>query len=230
MHTGTGRVVELILADGRRYGRLACPEHLIPAPGKYLLASNGPDLVLPVPIFYTDSAPGGFIAPVPASWMPGAVLFLRGPLGRGFSLPTAARKVGLIALDGSSARLRGLIPQALKQNASVVLVCDSIAEDLPDEVEIQPILALEEILRWADFVAIDVQREEFLRSMERLRKENTVSFLGSSQILIHTPMPCGGIADCGVCAVVTRSGWAMACKDGPVFDWKDIKDSDEPRV
>jgi ferredoxin len=40
------------------------------------------------------------------------------------------------------------------------------------------------------------------------------------QMLIHTPVPCGGMADCGICAVTLRSGWKLACKEGPVFDWK----------
>jgi NAD(P)H-flavin reductase len=36
--------------------------------------------------------------------------------------------------------------------------------------------------------------------------------------LVVAPMPCGGLAECGVCAVTTRRGWKLACKDGPVFD------------
>jgi hypothetical protein len=35
-------------------------------------------------------------------------------------------------------------------------------------------------------------------------------------------MPCAGLADCGVCAVELRRGWKLACKDGPVFDLRDI--------
>src|SRR5512142_3424813 len=119
MHTGTGRIVEVILRDGGRYARLSCPENLIPAPGQYLLASDGSDPVLPVPIFYTDSAPGGFICTASEKWAPGQMLSLRGPLGRGFTLPASARKVGLVAFDDSPARLRGLIQPALQQNASV---------------------------------------------------------------------------------------------------------------
>src|SRR5574338_1452999 len=98
MHTGKGQVLELILEDGSRYVRVACSPNLIPAPGQYLLASDESNAPLPVPLFYTDSAPQGFIAEAPATaaWSPRFMLHLRGPLGRGFSLPLAARRVGLV--------------------------------------------------------------------------------------------------------------------------------------
>src|SRR5687767_7862509 len=141
MHSGKGQVLELILEDGRRYVRVSCPPNLTPAPGQYLLASDGSDSPLPVPLFYTDSAPRGFLAAAPAlaAWTPGITLHLRGPLGRAFSLPLAARRVGLVAFDDSSARLRGLIQPALKQSAAVALVSRSAPEDLPDDVEVQPL-------------------------------------------------------------------------------------------
>ena len=31
-------------------------------------------------------------------------------------------------------------------------------------------------------------------------------------------MPCGGAAECGICAVPFGRGWKLACKDGPVFE------------
>ena len=214
--------MEVILADGCRYARISCPETLIPAPGQYLLASDGSDAPLPVPLFYTDSASQGFISPVMSSWQPGQVLHLRGPLGRGFLLPLTARKVGLVAFDHTHARLRGLVQPALQQDASVVLVSDMIVEDLSDEVEVQPLAALGEIISWADALAIDVHRQNLPRLKETLGTWNQLSAVRDAQVLIRTQMPCGGIAECGVCAVVTRSGWQMACKDGPVFFWKEI--------
>src|SRR5690349_17150759 len=113
MHTGTGRVTELHL-DGS--ARIECPPELVPAPGQYLLAhTSASDLPLPVPVFLYDSAPAGFRAagPLHPSWGPGTQLRMRGPLGHGFSRPAAARKVALVALDGSPARLRGLMSSGL---------------------------------------------------------------------------------------------------------------------
>ena len=224
MHTGKGRIVEVILEDGCHYARLVCPEKFIPSPGQYLLASDTSDSLLPVPLFYTDSVPQGFIASVAdaVSWKPGDIFHLRGPLGRGFALPSFARRVGLVAFDDSPARLRGLIQPALKQDASVVLVSDSAADGLPDEVEVQPLSALEEILKWADYIAADVSRENLPELRERLGQRNKLSALHEAQILVRTQMPCGGFAECGVCAVTTKSGWRMACKDGPVFDLSEL--------
>ena len=224
MHTAKGQVVELILEDGELGLRLACPAALVPSAGQYLLAGDGSISPLPVSLMYTRSAPQGFIAAAsgPVQWEPGTELHLRGPLGRGFNLRPSARRVGLVAFDGSPARLKGLVAPALRQNAAIVLVCDCSPEHLPDDVEIQPLSALVGILEWADFLAVDVGRENLDRSKERLRRLNQLPVGQATQVLVHTPVPCGGIADCGICAVTVRSSWAMACKDGPVFEWREL--------
>jgi len=224
MHTGKGQIFELILEDGSRHVRVSCPSNLIPAPGQYLLAGDGSDSPLPVPLFHTDFAPQGFIAaaPIPDSWNPGTGLNLRGPLGHGFDLPLLARKVGLIAVDVSPARLRGLIQPALRQDAAVVFVCPSSPDNLPDEVEVHPLSALNDIVEWADYLAFDVTRENLYLLRERLGKFNEVAAGKKSQVLVRTAMPCGGVAECGVCAVTLRSTWNLACKDGPVFDWRGV--------
>ncbi len=224
MRTGKGQVLELILEEGCRHARIACPADLIPSPGQYLLASDGSDSPLPVPLFHTDSAPQGFTAagPVPDSWRPGSELSLRGPLGRGFALPLTARKVGLIAFDGSPMRLKGLVRPALKQGAAVVLVCNSTPANLPDDVEVHPISAWQEIVQWADYLAGEVSRANLNQWRERLGKPSQLSAGREAQILIHTPVPCGGVADCGVCAIKLKSDWKLACKEGPVFDWNEV--------
>ena len=224
MSTGKGQVLELILEDGCRYARLACPPNLVPAPGQYLLASDGSDSLLPVALFNTDSAPQGFVAvtPVTSAWTPGLVLNLRGPLGRGFSLSPGARRVGLVAFDDAPTRLRGLIGPALKQDAAVVLVGDSAPETLPDDVEVQPLSTLPDILEWADYVAFDIARGNLHSLMEQLGKQNQLAAGMGAQALIRTQAPCGGIAECGVCAVTLKSGWKLACRDGPVFDWGEL--------
>ena len=232
MHTGTGQVLELILEDGIRHVRVSCSSSLVPAPGQYLLAGDGSPAPLPVPLFHTDSAPQGFIATgsIPDSWSPGMSLYLRGPLGQGFSLPLSARRVGLIPFDVSPSRLRALIRPALRQGAAVVLLGSSSIDHLPDEVEVQPMSALRDIIGWADFLAIDVSHDDLNQLRERLGKGDQIAVgrvdvgLGrtEAQVLIDTPIPCGGVAECGVCAVTLRSTWKLVCKDGPVFDWREI--------
>jgi 2-polyprenylphenol hydroxylase and related flavodoxin oxidoreductases len=225
MHIGKGQVFELILEDGFRHVRVSCPSDLIPVPGQYLLAGDGSDSPLPVPLFHTDSVAQGFIAaaPIPDSWHPGTELHLRGPLGHGFDLPLSARKVGLIALDVSPARLRGLILPALKQDAAVVIVCKTNPDHLPDEVEVHPVSALNDIVAWADYLAFDIARENLNQLKERLGKLNPVVAGKESQVLVRTAIPCGGIAECGICAVTLKSTWKLACKDGPVFDWRELE-------
>ena len=222
MPTGTGRVSELYLEDGWRFARIACPEELIPGPGQYLLAGDGSDSLLPVPLFYTDSSPGGFTGPAPETWKPGDVLWIRGPLGHGFALPAMARKVALVSFVGTPARLRGLIQPALRQKASVVFLGETSADHLPDDVEVLAISALDEIVGWADYIALDVERESLPEVKDRLKEQFQLSVVMDAQILIHSAMPCGGIAECGVCAITTKSEWKMACRDGPVFDWREI--------
>jgi NAD(P)H-flavin reductase len=224
MHTGKGQVLELILDNGYRYVRVSCLPNLIPAPGQYLLANDRRDSPLPVPLFYTDLAPQGFIANAPdtAAWTPGLEIFLRGPLGRGFTVPLSARKIGLVAFDGSPARLRGLIRPALRQGAAVVLVCDAASEDLPDDVEVQPLSALNEVLPWVDYVAFDAAREAMPLLREHLGAQRQRLAGVGAQVLVRTPVPCGGIAECGICAVTTKPDWKLACKDGPVFDWREL--------
>ena len=224
MHTGKGQVVELIFRNGLHQARIACPMNLIPSAGQYLLAGSASNDPLPVPLFYTDSSSSGFItaSPVPAVWDPGQEVYLRGPLGRGFTMPMSARKVALVAFDDSFVHVYGLISQALKRGAAVVLVYDAETDGLPDEVEIQPLSTLEEVMQWADYAAFDVERERLPGLRERLGGQNQISVKGEAQVFLHAPVPCGGIAECGVCSVVLKSGWRLACKDGPVFDLSEI--------
>ena len=221
MKSGKGQVIEIYLDAG---ARISCPVELIPAPGQYLLASDASDSPLPVPLYYTDSAPEGFVsAPsIPEHWMPGRQLSLRGPLGRGFAIPVAARKIALIAFDDAPSRLRGLIRLALKQDAAVVLVSDFAVDNLSDEVEAQPLAALQDVMAWADFAAFDVARVNLFELREKLGFMKQAQAACEAQVLIRTAVPCGSVADCGVCGVNLKSGWQLACKDGPVFDLREI--------
>jgi len=203
MRTGTGQVDELLLENGFRHARITCPADLIPSPGQYLLAgvasSSDP---LPVSLFSTESTSQSFITSgqIPDSWTPGTKITLRGPLGRGFTLPLTARKIALVPFDASPSRLQSLITPALRQGAGVVLVSDSGGESLHDDVEVQPFSALDEILAWADYVAFDILRENLHELRERLE--------GWKQSLVK--------------AVMLKSRWKLACKDGPVFDLREI--------
>jgi hypothetical protein len=111
---------------------------------------------------------------------------------------------------------------ALKQGAAVVLVCDSTEHRLPDEVEIQPLSMVGDVFGWSDFIAFDVARENLMELKQMIGTQNQPSSRRGAQALIRTPMPCGGVAECGVCAVPLKSNWKLSCKDGPVFDWQEL--------
>ncbi|MBI3174578.1 MAG: hypothetical protein HYZ25_12710 [Chloroflexi bacterium] len=224
MHIGQGQLFELYYDDGRAAARILCSPLLVPAPGQYLLAHDGSDAPLAVPVFQAGPAADGFLAasPLPRAWTPGTALHLRGPLGRGFSLPATVRRLALLAWDDMPARLLALLPSALRLGAAVTLVCESAPRDLSAEVEVQPMKALDEVLAWADFLAVDAERESLPGLKERLGGRNQLSV--EAQVLVRTAMPCGALAECGVCAVRVRNGWRMACKDGPVFDWNELKE------
>ncbi|MBL8090053.1 MAG: hypothetical protein JNJ43_06980 [Anaerolineales bacterium] len=236
MKTGQGKIAEILL-DGSL--RIECSADLIPTPGQYLLAHKpASDSPLPVSLFQMDFSPNGFRSapPTPLDWKPGDVINLRGPLGHGFHIPPSAKKIALIALDESIARLYGLISSSLKQNREVVLVCDSTSQNLPEAVEVQPLQALSDILKWADYLAIDVSREvrrtfnnepnlhsasathPLNQLKEKFGEQQPAINKVEAQVLIHTPMPCGGIAECGVCALTLNHEWKMICKEGPVFN------------
>lgn len=229
MKTAKGKLEEVFL-DGS--ARISCPPELVPAPGQYLLAyADGSDFIpaggspLAVPLFPSFSyAEKGFRSapPVPYSWRPGDFLILRGPLGHGFVIPPVARKVALAAFENSPAHLMGLISLALKQNAEIVLVSNAQIEDLPEVVEVQPLQGLIDTLQWADYAAMDVNRENLDQLKQMLAGREQVMAKIEAQVLIHAPMPCGALADCGICALPLHHDWMMICKDGPVFELKNL--------
>lgn len=222
MLTTSGSVKE-IYGDGG--ARIQCAPGRVPQAGQYLSAhTDASRTLLPVPLFLSAPAPLGFrcAPPLPPEWRPGTSLVLRGPLGRGFRLPSSARKVALVAFDDSAARLRGLLHAALEQGAEVTLICDAPTDDLPEAVEVQPLKAVFEVVLWAEYAAVDVERGSLDRLREMLGKQGQASAGCEAQVLVRAPMPCSALAECGVCALPNRHGWRMLCRDGPVFELGEV--------
>ena len=204
-------------------GRIACPADLRPGPGQYLLASllDDPVEALATPLFASGMA--AELAPFPTGWSPGARLALRGPLGRGFRLPPDSRRVCLAACQTTPARLLPLAALALGRGAAVTLVVEAqpqtaIPRNLPAAVEVVPCEAMPEALAWADCLALDTPSGGLYSLLSRLNLDRGRAQALNAQVLVGTAMPCGGLAECGICAVRTSRSWMLACKDGPVFD------------
>ncbi len=141
--------------------------------------------LLASPIFLGGASTGGFIAApsIPMVWMPGSELNLRGPLGHGFTVPNAARRVGLVCIGLNPARLLPLADLAFAQNAAVTLVCDNPPEQLPLQMEVQPERALREVLTWCDYAACDVERESLGDLLGRVSK--LAAFGAVSEVLVQ---------------------------------------------
>lgn len=218
----TAQLTEIDM-NGKITGRLRCAPQLIPAPGQYLLAWADQDTFSPLatPLFSAGPCPGGFslASPLPSAWQPGWQINVRGPLGKGFHLPPAARSVALVVVGQTISRLLPLIDLVLAQRAALVLLTDRVPDGLPAAIEISPLSALAETTRWADYLAIDLPRATLPSFLQTL---TGAGYHREGQILVETALPCGGMADCGVCAVSLRQNYQLACKDGPVFDLKTL--------
>jgi NAD(P)H-flavin reductase len=217
---GEGRISELVLLDGLSAARVKCAEGLVPAPGQYVLAyAKGSEASLASVLFATGTFHEGFItaSPIPSTWHPGLQLRLRGPLGHGFRLPPSASKVALVAYRCRPRTLLQLLETSLRQGASVALVGEHIPDELPAQVEAQPVHALPEVLKWADFAAFEVQRDQ-LPELKSALHDHRRALIAGGQVLIHAPMPCGALAACGVCTVELRGNAFLICDDGPVFE------------
>ncbi len=213
------------------YGRIAipCPPEHVPAPGQYLLAQGEgeADALLAVPLFPTDFlAPKGTLwcAPdTPSTWLPGVRLHLRGPLGRGINLPPHFRHLVLLALDNHPWRLMPLVAKALTRDAEVVLFADHLPSGLrlPAGVESLPLVAASEALHtWADAWAADLPLDRLEALNELLYAPDDRPPAAPGEVLVALPMPCGGLADCGVCTVSLSGETYLACKEGPCRPWK----------
>ncbi len=225
MPTAFCDLIELRLGPAGVEGTLVYPPTMRPLPGQYLLAfAPGQTEALAIPLFPSGIS-GEFLRiapPLPDSWAVGMRLQVRGPFGNGFRLPAVARKVALAASGCGPERLLSLADLALAQDAAVVLYSNAIPENLPADVEIMPLEQLSEVLEWADYLAVDLaenQRSQWQLAVG-LKDGKKLPFFG--QALLRTAIVCGGMGECGVCAVKTNSGWSLACKDGPVYDLENL--------
>jgi hypothetical protein len=114
--------------------------------------------------------------------------------------------------------LLALAELALEKNCPVVFFGDtSDSLQLSAEVEAYPLDSLLELSGWADQLAVSIP-------LDRLPDLNEILGLSAMshtripiEVLVLSPMPCGGIGKCGVCAYQHGRKWLLACEDGPVI-------------
>lgn len=223
MHIASARLRQTRLDPlGQVQAWVDCPANMVPQPGQYVLARSLEDHISPlaVQLFPVEYPSIGFwaAAPLPPSWLPGTQLELRGILGHGFSGFSGARRIALASIAQDSARLLSLLDPAHHQAASLTLFANPPLPSLPAWVEIYPLASLPESLAWPDYLALDIPLDHLPRLRATLGIPPGQLLPCPAQVLIWTPMPCSGLAECGACAVPTAHSWKLACSDGPVFD------------
>jgi dihydroorotate dehydrogenase electron transfer subunit len=176
------------------------------------------------------------------SWLscrrPGDVVHLFGPLGHGYSVNPSARNLLLVAGGIGVAPLVWLADERVGKGDSVTMLLGARTADqlyppelLPPEVEVVActddgsagrkalVSALvPEFLLWTDQVfacgptpMLQALKSEVLRAVWRK----------PVLALLEERMACGtGI--CYSCAVETRHGMKLICKDGPCFDLREV--------
>lgn len=213
------RITALTTApDGRPAVRLD-PEQAVPwAAGQAFLALRpGDRQPLRQRLFPLDDGQRGLLVALPpeAPWRLGDRLDLLGPLGPGFRPPTAATRWLLVDLVGSPGPLLALVEAGLARGAAISLATPATGLRLPADVERTPDLA--EALAWTDYLAllVDPSDPEPLRRLVALTP--TERLPSPAEALLDLPLPCG-FGGCGACAVRTRHGWRLACREGPVIE------------
>lgn len=168
----------------------------------------------------------------------GSTLDVLGPLGHGWNIHPTTRNLLLVNEGAFIPALTFLAQVALEQELAVTLVSKTTTVNeayppmlFPQEVEYHIVTTdgssgqhgdlqqvLSPYLTWADAACCSVSRETALTLytyFERLRKKNF------AQCAYIQPLVCGSGA-CFACSVETRSGQKLVCRDGPIFDLRDL--------
>ena len=230
MESRTATILEIQQnMDGSRQAVISWPGGKQPRPGQYVQAFNPaePDSPAAVSIFaggMPDLSHSEHIwttaPPIPLSWNAADDLLLRGPLGNGFSIPDEAKRIALVAFGEVSGYLLPIASEVLATQGEVALFTDSSFPQLPSSIEVNPLSALEDGVRWADYIAGCTTFTMIPETRAILRNFRPAP---NTEILILSPMPCGAIAACGVCAFKTTAGRTrLVCEDGPVFPWREF--------
>jgi NAD(P)H-flavin reductase len=231
MKLGTGKILEIRqVSKDSRQAVISLTGTAPPAAGQYLQVHRPIDRHQPVgvTIFPGDlddnrrhsnqflTAPG-----IPNSWQPGDLLDIRGPLGKGFSLPAQTNRLALCAFGDSTDHLLPLAIEVLASGGEVAMFTEGDFSHLPARIEINQLDDLPDAFRWADLTACAVPLEEIHSGLEHLHSHSPLTC--PTQVLIYGQFPCNAIAECGICAYRTKKGQTVTvCQDGPVFDWQQI--------
>lgn len=219
-------------------------------PGQFAMARIGDsyDPLLRRPFSVHRVSKGGQVAFLYATWGRGSAMLARkgpgeavdilGPLGRGFAIQREARHLLLVGGGMGIAPLVFLAEMAIAQGRSVTLILGAAtaAQVYPSHLlspEVELVVTtddgsagraglvtdvLPQYADWADQVfacgPLPMYRAMAAVLGDQVRRK-------SVQVLLEMPMACG-LGACYGCAVDTRRGYRLCCKDGPRFELKDV--------
>jgi dihydroorotate dehydrogenase electron transfer subunit len=207
---------------------------LLPRPMSYHRVREGPE-GLEFALLYDVVGRG-------TQWLagraPGETAFIWGPLGRGYAIRPRSQNLLLVGGGIGVAPLVWLADVAVEKGKSVTMLLGGRtaeqvfpAQALPPEVEL--VVTTEdgslgvrglvtepfaEYLSWADQVFACGPKPMFQAMAEVVRRSR---LRRPVQVLLEERMGCGwGI--CYGCAVETKRGVRLVCKDGPRFELRDV--------
>jgi dihydroorotate dehydrogenase electron transfer subunit len=151
--------------------------------------------------------------------LPGSIIDLLGPLGRGFTPPKGSKNWLLISFGEITDRFFPLLKFGLAAGVEISWWVEKTPRNLPEQVEIS--LDAREAAVWADYLAIDLTFGEMLQFKELLGSKNFDHVQSRAEVLIARAMPCG-VGVCAACAVKGTKGWKLSCTQGPVFPLADL--------
>lgn len=173
----------------------------------------------------------------------GAQLDLFGPLGTPFALDQSASNLLLLGAGPALAALLLLAGEAVERGMNVTLVAGATAAEwlpppflLPPAVEyaggvvaaadLPPLPASQPgsppPLTWADQLAAALPEAALPALVGLVQRERLRWQRGFAQVALAGPLPCG-MGACQACLVTTRHGLRTRCKDGPVFELRELR-------
>jgi len=228
---------------------LSCPEITAEArPGQFVMVRCGKECVLPRPLSIHQVNSKGDMALLFTVWEGGkgtrwlsqrkvnTSIELLGPMGNGFYIKPASKKLLLMAGGIGIAPLYFLAQKAVSRGYSVTLLLGARTESqlypknlLPAGIKLVTATEdgtagetgrvselLPEFIGWADqiFACGPLPMYKTMVRMPELK-------IKSVQISLEMRMACG-LGVCYGCTVKTKNGLQQVCKDGPVFELGEI--------
>lgn len=221
-------------------------------PGQFVMArcSDGddPHLRRPLPLFGINPPEVSLLIRAGAAhrWLArqsaGQSINLLGPFGRGFTLLPGARRLLLVAEGIGVAALAALASRASAQGIAVTLLAGAPsagtalpASLLSPEVEYRVATAdgslgqrgnvallLPDVIQWADQVCAAGSPALYHALAGAIARYRLLVDREFAQVWMLGTAGCG-MGLCQACAVQTRHGTVLSCREGPVFSLKEVE-------